>query len=240
MEIDGPDANAANGFQLVYRATTDQYGNVNSDQLQLRGANTSYAAGSPDVTTGLLKGVWYHVSMAVDFAHGTATATVQAAGSAPWTSGAVTGFNSGNSNILVTSGNSPFYLDNVLVDQGLSPSDEGTVTIRDGQSSATITVTPASTATVAGKSVQIGLAANAGYRLGAANQGVVTIAIAATRSQTQVVLNEATQIGVASIGSSLLNPTVYGQPVRFTAAVATTAPGGRDPTGSVQLSMAPW
>ena len=91
---------------------------------------------------GVQKGVWYHVSMAVDFAHGTATATVQPAGGSAWTSAAVTGYVSGNTNMIVATATSPFYLDNVQVVNGQNPAGQGSVTLADGQASAVINVTP--------------------------------------------------------------------------------------------------
>ena len=176
MDVDGPVANGANEFLVVYRASDRLRGNVNSDQLQLRGANTSYAVGSPDLMNGMQKGVWYHVTMAIDFADGTATATVQAAGSAPWTSGTVTGYNNGNTNGLEASGSAPFYLDNIQVVAGQNPAGEGSVTIPDGQASATISVTPIEDAQVKGdKTLRLLLQPNYSYVVGGSGEDAVTL-----------------------------------------------------------------
>ena len=56
MEADGPNANAKNEFLIVYRATTDQFGNVNFDQVQIRGADTIYRYNSPDAFNGVRRG----------------------------------------------------------------------------------------------------------------------------------------------------------------------------------------
>ena len=170
MQVRGPDANARNEFFLVYKADTDSGGNVVLNQIQLRGAGSTFGM------NGVKKGVWYHVTMTMNFAQGTASATVQSPGAAAWASGTVTGSNNGNTNMIMANGSAPFYLDNIQVVQGATPAGQGKATIPAGQSSATITVTPVDDGLLEGdKTVQFILVAAPTYALGAQNNDVMVI-----------------------------------------------------------------
>jgi len=51
MQVRGPDANARNEFFLVYKADTDSGGNVVLNQIQLRGAGSTFG-NAPRVGSG--------------------------------------------------------------------------------------------------------------------------------------------------------------------------------------------
>src|SRR5439155_1565744 len=56
-----------------------------------------------------------------------------------------------------------------------------------------------------------------------------------TASNSSALTQTVTQTGTTTSVASSANPSVYGQPVTFTATVAAAAPGGGNPTGTVKF-----
>jgi len=121
---------------------------------------------------------------------------------------------------LTTVGNQTVYfsLDGTAPSSDYSSSVLGSVVIGDGQSSATVTITPVSGTSGPNETVQLHILPDLHYSIGTPS---ATITIAGTVASTATAL------------TASANPSVFGQSVTFTAVVSPTGGVSGTPTGTV-------